>query len=149
MKTVIIATIVAAPLLFPFLEAWKDIWMWREFSGTAKNNAHPNANKMWHINDAMRQALFFVMLWALHYCVYGSIVIAVVYTVAMMFWFWLVNDALINVFGLGKPADYIGNTALTDRMLRKLFGEGAGLALVVIKAGAFLLLFVYSAVQMF
>lgn len=129
---------IAASIVFPFLEAWKDIWMWRDYgrqSGSDSN--YPNAKKRWHLNDALRQSLFLILVGALYYQSGETLTGAIYATISAAFWFWLVNDSLINVYGLGVDIEYIGTTATIDKIMRKLFGGNAGWFLIFIKlAGA-------------
>jgi len=142
------AIAIIAAFVFPFLEAWKDIWMWRDYGRESGSDAsYPNAKSRWHLNDALRQALFLVLVGSLYYAGQENASGAVYFVLYAGFWFWLVNDALINAYGLGVDIDYIGTTATIDKLLRKLFGANAGWLLIIIKLAGAIFFSIVAAIE--
>lgn len=142
--TLIATTLIL--ILFPISEAFKDAWMWEDYGNDSQSQS---ANARWHALDFIWQAFLIIAVSTIaaqksastwQFCAF--------YALFGASWFWLVNDLLVNVVGLGKPAAYIGTTSKIDKLLRQIFGAEAGYfvlgmktALVIISGVAAYLIF--------
>ena len=121
--------------LFPIYSALKDAFMFRDL-GTGNNGHDPNAKQIWHALDFAWQVLLIAALaWAGTSTAENHLWAFAGTALAASAWFWIANDALINVVGLGKPIFYIGTTSTIDKLLRRLFGADAGFYLAGLKTG--------------
>jgi hypothetical protein len=81
-------------------------------------------NHYWHYAQATVQLTFFVAVGTK-----AGFWIAFIGAAS----FWLLFDVIVNTFGLGQSAFYVGQTALLDRMIRKYFTRHDEIELAVIK----------------
>ena len=53
--------------------------------------------------------------------------------------FWLIFAAIVHKVGLNKPAFFVGTTAETDKLIRKLFPENPERGALILKSSALIL----------
>lgn len=78
-----------------------------------------NEEKIFHRSNAMVKIIYSIVV---PVSFYGFSVKPILLFFALLFIQWLVFDIALNLL-IGKPWDYIGETAKDDKMLRKLFGK--------------------------
>lgn len=70
-------------------------------------------SKEWHMYKGLYQATFFTLVACYDFwfsCVCASL-------------FWIIHDIIVNIYGLNRTWDYIGNTAKLDRIFRTFWAQ--------------------------